>query len=395
MPDLSQLVDKIQPSASLAISEKAKEMKEQGIDVINLSIGQPDFDMPPNIAEAVKEALVKGKTKYTDSRGILELRQAICSDLKRKHNLDYSSEQIIVMPGAKQAILIAFLAILNPEDEVIVFEPCWHSYKAIITIASGKHIPIPVLKRGALEKSKQDIICKITPQTKAILINNPVNPTSVVWSEGDLKVIADVAKEFNLWVISDEIYDEILFDDYKVKSFPCLPEMKQRTILINGFSKTYAMTGLRIGYMAGPLDFIAKALKIQQHTATCACSLSQYAGIEALSPNTRERVKEMQKEYQKRRDLVYNGLNNSLITCLEPQGAFYGFLDVRKFNKPSLEIADLFLTKAKVATIPGIVFGASGEGYLRISFATSQETLKKAIENLNKFVNSYTSGLLT
>lgn len=386
MPDLSKLVDKIQPSASLAISEKAKEMKEQGIEVVNLSVGQPDFDMPLNVAEAVKKALLHGKTKYTNSRGILELRKAICSDIKRKHNLDYSSEQVIVTPGAKHAILIAFLTILNPQDEVIVFEPCWHSYKAIIAMASGKYIPIPVLKRGDIEKNKQEIISKITPQTKAILINNPVNPTSTVWSEGDLEVVANVAKEFNLWVVSDEIYDEILFDDYKIMSFPGLPEIKDRTILINGFSKTYAMTGLRIGYMAGPLDFISKALKIQQHTATCACSLSQYAAVEALSPNTRERVKEMQKEYQKRRDLIYNGLNNNFITCLEPQGAFYGFLDVRKLNKPSLEIADLFLTKAKVATIPGIVFGASGEGYLRISFAASQETLKKAIENLNKFV---------
>lgn len=386
MPSLSQLVDKIEPSASLVISEKAKKMKEQGIEVLDLSAGQPDFALPPNVAEAIKKALREGKTKYTDSKGIPALREAICQDLKRKYNLDYSPEQIIVTPGAKQAILIAFLAMLNPGDEVVVFEPCWHSYKAIISIASGKYVSIAVLERGDIEKNKEELISKINERTKAILVNNPVNPTAVVWTENDLQTIADAAREYNLWIIADEIYDEIVFDDYKMVSFASLSQMKERTILINGFSKTYAMTGLRIGYMAGPLDFIAKALKIQQHSATCASSLSQYAALEALSPCTREYVQDMQKEYQKRRDLIYQGFNNQLISCLQPQGTFYGFLNIKKMQKSSLEVANLFLTKAKVVIIPGTAFGAAGEGYLRLSFAQSYETLKKAIDNLDKLV---------
>ena len=226
-------------------------------------------------------------------------------------------------------------------------------------------------------------------KTKAILINNPVNPTGTVWSKADLNTIADIAKKFNLWVISDEIYEEIIFDNNKMISMASLPGMKSRAILINGFSKTYAMTGFRIGYIAGPPEFVSEALKIHQHSATCASSLSQYAALEALSPKTRKYLKRMQKEYQRRRNLVYQGFNNTLISCPKPQGTFYGFLDIKKMGMNSLEAANFLLEKANIVTIPGSAYGKAGEGCLRISFATSYKNLQKATSNLKKITKYF------
>lgn len=360
---LSNLIDKIVPSASLAISEKAK--KKGG--VINLSVGQPDFRMPENVNEAVRRAIKEGKTRYTNSRGVEELREAIVIDIKRKYGFRYDIDQIIVTPGGKQAILTSLQSLLNEGDEVISFEPCWHSYRAMVTIAGGKYIPV-----SSLESIGE---INVTEKTKVILLNNPVNPTSNIWSKEDLERVAFIAKENDLWVIADEIYDEILYDNNEFISFPSLYD---KTILINGFSKTYAMCGLRIAYIAGPKEFITGALKIHQHSSTCACSLSQYAALEALQPQTREYVDYMVKEYQKRKDLVTQGFD-----CLKIKGAFYAFIKV-KGN--SLEAADFLLEKANIASIPGIAFGDSGEGYVRISFAAPYEDLEKAIENYRKII---------
>ena len=385
----SKLVKKLVPSASIAISEKAKELKKKGIPLIDLSIGEPDFTIPPNIARAVRKAVNKGYTKYTNSRGIHELREAISGDIKRKYNLSYSSQDIIVTPGAKQAILYALFTILEKRDQVIVPEPCWLSYEPCINIANGKYVPVSLLERDSVARNKEKIISKINKKTKASLINNPVNPTGTVWSKADLNTIADIAKKFNLWVISDEIYDEIIFDNNKMISMASLPGMKSRAILINGFSKTYAMTGFRIGYIAGPPEFVSEALKIHQHSATCASSLSQYAALEALSPKTRKYLKRMQKEYQRRRNLVYQGFNNTLISCPKPQGTFYGFLDIKKMGMNSLEAANFLLEKANIVTIPGSAYGKAGEGCLRISFATSYKNLQKATSNLKKITKYF------
>ena len=389
MKFLSKLVKKLTLSASINIGEKAKEMINQGIEVVDLSLGEPDFDISPYVAEAMKEAIKRGKTKYTNSLGIPELRLAICHDLNKRYKLNYSPREIIVAPGAKQAILYAMLTLLNPGDEVIAHEPCWLSYKSCISIAQGKYVPIPFFRRGEIAKNGKKIISKINRKTKAIILNNPVNPTGAIWSLEDLKAIADLAEKFDLWVISDEIYDMIVYDNYKVNSFASLPKMMPRTILINGFSKTYAMTGLRIGYLAGPSEFISEALKIQQHSATCVSSISQYAALEALNKRNDKYVEAMRQKYQKRKDLVYQGFNNKLISCSEPQGTFYGFLNIKKLGLNSSAAANLILEKAKIVTVPGSAYGQAGEGYLRISFAVSDQSLKKSIDNLNKFVRKF------
>ena len=382
----SKIVSKIEPSASLSISNKAKQMKAEGLEVIDLSVGQPDFPLPPNVKETIRKALAEDKVGYTLSRGILELREAIARDIKRKSGLTYSPAEIIVTPGAKQAILTALLTLLNAGDEVIVFEPCWHSYRAMVQMAGGAYLPVAVLKRGDLQKKEQEIIAQITNKTKAVLLNNPVNPTGAVWSLEDLRTIAKIAKQNNLWVIADEIYDEILFDDYKVHCFAGLSAMKERTILINGFSKTYAMPGLRLGYLAGSKEFTDQAAKIHEHSSTCACSLSQYAGLASLSGENKDYVEKNQKEYQKRRDFVFEQLSQVPFKCLEPQGAFYIFFGLRETKMNSSALAEFFLEKAGVALIPGTAFGKAGEGYLRMSFAVDLKTLKTALVKIKSTI---------
>ncbi|MDD5433315.1 MAG: aminotransferase class I/II-fold pyridoxal phosphate-dependent enzyme, partial [Candidatus Pacebacteria bacterium] len=305
-------------------------------------------------------------------------------DIARKSQAQYSPDQIIVSPGAKQAILMALMTLLNPGEEVLTFEPCWHSYKAMIYLALGEYKAFPVFERNAMAKNKEQIEKLITTKTKVLIINNPQNPTGVVWSREDLQAITDLAKKHDLWIIADETYDAIIFDDYEMISLCSFKEIYDKVILINGFSKTYAMTGLRIGYLAGPLDFISQASKIQEHSATCASSLSQYAALGALSPKTNQYVETMRIEYEKRRDLVYQGFNNNFISFVKPQGTFYAFLNIKKLNMSSIQAAEFFLSKAKIASVPGTAFGNSGEGFLRISFAKSSDLLEKAVKQLNQ-----------
>lgn len=380
----NKLLNKIEPSASMAIAKRAKEMRQSGIDLVDLSIGEPDFSMPENVKQAVILALEENKTKYTQSQGIFDLRQAIALDIARKSQAQYSPDQIIVSPGAKQAILMALMTLLNPGEEVLTFEPCWHSYKAMIYLALGEYKAFPVFERNAMAKNKEQIEKLITTKTKVLIINNPQNPTGVVWSREDLQAITDLAKKHDLWIIADETYDAIIFDDYEMISLCSFKEIYDKVILINGFSKTYAMTGLRIGYLAGPLDFISQASKIQEHSATCASSLSQYAALGALSPKTNQYVETMRIEYEKRRDLVYQGFNNNFISFVKPQGTFYAFLNIKKLNMSSIQAAEFFLSKAKIASVPGTAFGNSGEGFLRISFAKSSDLLEKAVKQLNQ-----------
>lgn len=373
------------PSASISIAEEVKEMKARGADIVDLSWGEPDFNTPQNIISAAKKGIDKGFTKYTNSRGIIDLRKAIIKKLKKENNLEYAPEtEIIVTPGVKQGILYALLTFINPDDEVMVPEPCWLSYKDCISIAGGNFIPIPSTEENYFKITKENILKKITSKTKMIIINNPTNPTGTVWSKKDLEMIAEIAIEKDLLVVSDEIYEKIIFDNLEIISIASLPGMRERTIVLNGFSKFYAMTGWRVGYLAAPENFVSQLIKVHQHSATCASAISQYAAVEALE-GPQKVPYQFVAEYQKRRDLIFEGFNNiDKLSCLKPRGTFYAFLNIKKIGMSSVKTAKYFLKKAKVTTIPGSAYGESGEGYLRICFATSQDNIKKTLIMLKR-----------
>ncbi len=375
------------PSASISIAEKVKKLKSQGEYVIDLSWGEPDFPTPQNIVTAGRQGLDNGFTKYTQSRGLPELRNEIARKLKMDNSLAYSPEsEIIVTPGGKQAILYTLLTFINSGDEVLIPEPCWLSYADCVAIAGGRFVPISTTHEDGFKATREGILERVTEKAKITIVNNPTNPTGAVWSQSDLETIAEIAASKDLLIISDEIYEKIMFDRLKITSIAVLPGMRERTIVVNGFSKSHAMTGWRIGYLASHKDFVDQILKIHQHSATCAAAVSQYAAIEALS-GPQDQVNMMIAEYQSRRDFVYrefNGLKG--ISCIKPQGTFYAFLNVQELGMSSVEVSEYFLDRARVAVVPGSAYGKSGEGYVRISFATSNDNLRQAVENLRSIL---------
>jgi len=373
------------PSASMNISEKVKEIKKRGNDIIDLSIGEPNFETPVYIKEAAINALKNNKTHYTQSSGIPELRLAIADKLRRENGLDFNPDnEIIVIPGAKQAIFYALAAILNPGEEVLIPEPYWLSYPDMVRLIGARPIGIPSREENSFKPEVQDLEKLVSPKTKILIVNNPNNPTGLVWEKEDLQLIASLAEKYNFLIISDEIYEKIVFDGKKFTSLGNLTEAKERTITVNGFSKAYAMTGWRIAYVAGPAKIISQISRVHQHVATCASSLSQYAALSALS-GPQDEVASMVKEYQERRDILLEGFKKfKKIHFVRPAGTFYAFLNVKKLGKTSLEIARLFLEELGIATVPGSAYGASGEGYLRLSFAVSKHDIIKAVQRLEK-----------
>jgi len=384
MKPFSSRMNRLIPSASINIAERVKDMKSRGIDIIDLSWGEPDFSTPHHIVTAAIQAMESGQTKYTQSMGIPELRIAISEKLKRENNLSYSPEEILVTPGCKQAILYAFLAFLDPGDEVLIPEPCWLSYADQIAVAGGKFVPIPSSEKQRFKVSQRELIGKTTDRTKIILINNPTNPTGILWEREDLQIIADIAKERDLIVISDEIYERILFDEKEYLSIASLPDMKSRTIVINGFSKSYCMTGFRIGYAVSTTSIIREMLKIHQHSATCAPSISQAAALAALRGD-QSFVNTMVKHYEERRNVFVEGINKIAgLSCIEPDGTFYVFVNIKNLGMSSIEAANHLLEKHGIATVPGSAYGESGEGYLRFSLTQPEERLIEALNRIKK-----------
>ncbi len=372
----------ITSSATVSLAEKAKALKDAGEDVIDLTIGEPDFPTPPNIIRAGYRAMIKGQTKYTNSRGIPELRKAIAEKLEKENDLMYASDsEIIVTPGGKQGILYAVLALINPGDEVMCVEPCWVGYESCIALAGGAYVGVPTHEKDGYGITEKQILEKVSPRTRIILINSPSNPTGKVLTKEELEIIAKVCIEKKLICVSDDIYEKIIFDNRKFQSIATLPGMHERTILLNGFSKAYSMTGWRLAYLAGDRKVIGQINKLQQLSATCPSSVSQWAGVEALS-GLQMPVKKMAQAYQVRRDFVHKGFNNDKISCFKAQGAFYGFVNIKKLGMNSDQACEFLLEKAKIVTVPGSAFGKAGEGYVRISFGTSEKNLKKAIKNL-------------
>ena len=380
----------IKPSGTIAMAEKAREIARSGKKLFNLDVGEPDFDTPEHIKEAAIKALMEGFTHYTSSLGMIELRRAIAEHLMERRRVEINPDrEIIVTPGAKHAIYCACLATLNPGDEAIVLTPTWPTHFTCVEAAEAKVVEVPCGETYSLDE--EELKGKLTDKTRMIVLNSPNNPTGGVLNAEDLKVIADLASERGIFVLSDEIYDEIVYDGVEAGSMISFENIRDRVILINGFSKTYAMTGWRLGYAVANKNIIEAMNRIQQATTTCPASFVQRAGIAALK-GPQEHVKKMVEEYDRRRKYIVNRLNEIAgVHCTMPKGAFYVFPRFSSLKTPSFEISIKLLEEEGVCTTPGSVFGECGEGHIRLSYATSFETIVEAMERIKGFVEKYSN----
>lgn len=378
---LADKVVEIKPSGIRKFFDIVSEMK----DAISLGVGEPDFDTPWHIRDEGIYSLEKGRTFYTSNAGLKELKVEICNYMKRRQNLEYNfKNEVIVTVGGSEAIDIALRAMINPGEEVIIPQPCYVSYEPCAVLAGGVPVIIDLKAENEFRLTAEELEAAITEKTKCLILAFPNNPTGAIMTKEDLEKIAKVIIEKDIIVISDEIYAELTYDREHV-SIATLPGMQERTILINGFSKAYAMTGWRLGYACGPANIIEQMTKIHQFAIMCAPTTSQYAAVEALK-NGDDDVKEMREAYNQRRRYLVNAFREMGLECFEPFGAFYVFPCIKEFGMTSDEFATRFLEEEKVAAVPGTAFGDSGEGFLRISYAYSLDNLKIAMERFKRFV---------
>lgn len=366
--------------------EKATQMQKNGEDVIHMEIGRPDFDTPQVIKDAANTALANGNVFYTSNYGTPELRQAIADKLKRDNGVDYKAEEILVTIGVGEGTYAAVAAFTEPGDEILVPDPVWLNYIHVPHFFGAVPVSYALKEENDYQIDLDQIESLITPKTKMLVINTPGNPTGVVQSYETLEKLADIAKRHDLIVVSDEIYEKLVYDGAKHVSIAALPGMKERTITLNGFSKCYSMTGWRLGYAAAPVEFIKAMVRVHAYINTCAPSFVQEAGITALEKGEPD-VQEMVKEYQRRRDYAVSAINAiDGLSCKTPGGAFYIFVNIKALGKTSAEMADYLLDHAKIAAVPGSAFGPEGEGYIRLSYACSYERIVEAMERLKKAV---------
>lgn len=378
---LSDTIVNIKPSGIRKFFDIVSEMK----DAISLGVGEPDFDTPWHIRDEGIYSLEKGRTFYTSNSGLKELKTEISNYLKRSQNVEYNPDtDVLVTVGGSEAIDIGFRAMLNPGDEVIIPQPSYVSYEPCAILAGAKPVIINLKAENEFRLTAEELLEAITDKTKILVLPFPNNPTGAIMEKEDLEKIAKVIIEKDIFVMSDEIYAELTYKDKHI-SIVSIPGMQERTILINGFSKAYAMTGWRLGYACGPKEIIKQMTKIHQYAIMCAPTTSQYAAVEALK-NGDDDIKEMKTAYNQRRRFLMNAFKEMGLECFEPYGAFYVFPCIKEFGMTSEEFATRFLKEEKVATVPGTAFGDSGEGFLRISYAYSLETLKIAMERLKNFV---------
>ncbi|HPZ01853.1 MAG TPA: pyridoxal phosphate-dependent aminotransferase [Candidatus Cloacimonas sp.] len=390
----------IKPSPTLSLSAKAKEMKDAGIDVISFSVGEPDFPTPDYIKNAAHKAIDANYTRYTNNAGILELRQAICDKLLRDNDLKYSPKEILVSPGAKASIVNALTAVCDVKDQVLMGAPYWVSYPYQVALANAEPIYIPTKEEDGykIQAAELEIAIQENPCTKALILNSPGNPTGAVYTKEELAALAEICIKYDILVISDEIYERLVYDDVKHISIASISEeMKQRTIVINGVSKAYAMTGWRLGYAAGPANIIATAGKVQEHSTSCVNSITQYACVTALNEED-DSIEKMRQEFSVRRDFLYNELKKiPHISCFKPQGAFYIMPGIKWYlenNNQNIQTSDDFcaklLDKYSVALVPGSSFGM--EGTVRFSYANSMENIKEGISRFASFLQELNPG---
>ncbi len=384
-------MNRMAPSGIRKVNEKALAMERAGERVLHFEIGRPDFDTPEYIKRAAEQALAEGKVHYTSNFGLMELRQAIADKLKRENNVDYTASEVLVTVGLSEAVFAVLATILEEGDEILVPDPVWLNYINVPNLLGAKAVTYGLTEETGFQMNLEEVKAKITSKTRAIVIITPNNPTGGVLSEDVLKELAEIAVSNDLMVISDEVYERLVYDGAKHISIASLPGMKERTFTMNGMSKAYAMDGWRLGYVAAPEEYILAMNKFHQHNTTCAPNFVQVAAIAALNEEGDE-VKEMVKEYQRRRDYAVKAINEIPgLHCECPKGAFYIFINCKSLNMKSADLSAYLLEEAKIALVPGDVFGPGGEGYLRMSFANSYENvvegcaqLKKAVEQLQQ-----------
>ena len=376
----------LQPEGAYQVLAKAQELEAAGADVIHLEIGQPDFETFPNISRAGIQAVRAGHTRYTPPAGMESLRRAIAEDAGRRRGMTFDPGQVVVSPGAKPNLFFPTLALVEPGDEVIYPNPGFPTYQAMIRVAGGVPVAVPLLEEKGFSFDLEALETLLTDRTRMIILNSPGNPTGGVIPEKDLIGIAELALAHDCWVLSDEIYSRIVYDQKMVGSIAALPGMAERTVIMDGFSKTYNMTGWRLGYGIMPLDLAERVGLLLTHSVGSTAHFTQYAGIEALTGDQAQ-VAEVAAEYQRRRDVIVEGLNSLPgVTCRMPQGAFYVFPNIKAWGKTSREAADWILEEAGVALLPGSAFGEYGEGYLRLSYANSVENIQRALERIKGIV---------
>lgn len=377
---LSKKAVMLEPSGIRKFFDIVSEMPE----AISLGVGEPDFDTPWRIREEGIYSLEKGRTFYTSNAGLVELRDEICRYLKRKYHMRYRNDEVIVSVGGSEGIDVALRAILNPVDEVIVPQPSFVCYVPCVIMSDGIPVTVELKEEDKFKLTRKQLEEVVTDKTKAIIMSFPNNPTGAIMTKRDLEPIADFAKEHDLLVISDEIYSELTYGHRHV-SIGALPDMKERTIVINGFSKAFAMTGWRLGYAAAPKVIMEQMVKIHQYGIMAAPTTSQYAAVEALRACDDE-VEEMKNSYNQRRRYLLHRFRELGLECFEPEGAFYAFPCIKEFGMSSEKFAEELLKEQKVAIVPGTAFGACGEGYLRVSYAYSIDELKEALNRLGTFI---------
>jgi aspartate aminotransferase len=384
--ELAARVDRVSPSITLAIAAKAKAMQAEGIDVCSFSAGEPDFPTPKHICEAAKTALDEGKTRYGPAVGELELREAIATKLQKDNHLNYTADNIIVTNGGKFSLFNLIQALIESGDEVIIPSPYWLSYPEMVKLADGTPIIVDTVAENDYKITPEQLKQAITPKTKLFVFNSPSNPTGTVYSPDEVRALAEIIVERDLLVVSDEIYEKILYDDAKHLSIGSIDdEIFARTITSNGFAKSHSMTGWRVGYAAAPLKILEAMAKIQGHSTSNVCTFAQYGAIAALK-SSQECVQEMLKAFSQRRSYMYGAINDiPRLSCPKPYGAFYLFVDISKTGKKSLEFCKELLEKKQVAAIPGVAFGM--DNCIRFSYATDMDTIKEGVKRLSEFVD--------
>lgn len=387
MVKIAERVKHVTPSLTLSISAKAKRMKAEGIDVCSFSAGEPDFDTPPHIKMAAKKALDEGKTKYGPVAGEMPLREAIAAKLRQENNLNYEAENIIVTNGGKQSLFNLMLALIEPGDEVIIPSPYWLSYPEMVTLAGGKSVFVPTSAENGYKITPEQLEAAITPKTRLFVLNSPSNPTGAVYTPEELKALADVIVKHDILVVSDEIYEKIVYDGVTHVSIGAInDQIFARTIVSNGFAKAYAMTGWRVGYIAADASIIRAMTKIQSHSTSNVCTFAQYGALAALQ-SSQDCVKEMLSAFAERRKFIYNAISAIAgISAPLPYGAFYVFVDISSTGLKSLEFCERLLEEEKVAAIPGIVFG--DDNCIRLSYATDMNSIEKGMNRLANFIRA-------
>jgi aspartate aminotransferase len=382
---LATRMSRLGTESAFEVLARARALEAKGIDVVHLEIGEPDFDTPQNICDAATTAINKGYTHYTTSQGIPELRAEIAKQLGSSRGVSFDPDRIVVTTGAKPIMFYSILALLGEGDEAIYQDPLFPIYESMIKFSGATAVPIPLREELGFRMDIDELRSKVTSRTKMIMINSPQNPSGGVMEEEDIRALAEIAIENDIIVLSDEVYDHIMYEG-KNYSIASQPGMLDRTILLNGFSKTYAMTGWRMGYGFFPSEMVAHIVRLVTNSVSCAPPFIQHACVEALR-GPQDSIPKMVAEFKKRRDLIVDGLNEIPgISCHRPKGAFYVFPNIKKLGMSANEFSDRLLNEGGVATLSGSAFGANGEGYLRLSYATSQENIKKALEKIKTVV---------